>query len=157
MLRGAFGFIWRHLPPGVRRWSMRATQARFTVTAAAIILDNQGQVLLLKHRFRAGSGWGMPGGFIKPGEQPEEALRRELQEETGLRLETLQIFAARSFKRPRQIEIVYLGRANARGTPQSIEIETLGWFRPDSLPSGLPFDQQRLIERAVANGANAVD
>jgi len=47
------------MPPRIRRWSMRATQTRFTVTAGALIFSDRGQVLLLKHRFRAGSGWGM--------------------------------------------------------------------------------------------------
>ena len=63
---------------------MRATHPRFTVTAGAIIFNNAGEILLLKHRFRAGSGWGLPGGFLEAGEQPVDALRRELREEIGL-------------------------------------------------------------------------
>ncbi|MEP6912843.1 MAG: NUDIX hydrolase, partial [bacterium] len=63
---------------------MRVSHPRFAVTAGAVITDNQGRVLLLKHRFRPGTGWGMPGGFMQEGEQPEEALRRDLREEVGL-------------------------------------------------------------------------
>ena len=59
---------------------MRLTHARFTVTAGALIFNDAGKVLLLKHRFRAGSGWGLPGGFLEAGEQPVEALKRELWE-----------------------------------------------------------------------------
>ena len=62
----------------MRRWSMRLTHARFTVTAGGLIFNDAGEILLLKHRFRAGSGWGLPGGFIEAGEQPIDALRREL-------------------------------------------------------------------------------
>ena len=66
---------------------MRFTHARFTVTAGAVIFNDKGEVLLLKHRFRAGSGWGLPGGFMETDEQPIDALRRELREEIGLEVE----------------------------------------------------------------------
>jgi NAD+ diphosphatase len=112
---------------------------------------------LLKHLFRAGSGWGLPGGFIEPGEQPLEALKRELREEIGLEVDNLEIFAARSFKKPRQIEILFRGCANGSVQPQSVEVERAGWFSLTSLPTGLPRDQRRLVESAVLVGANQRD
>ena len=149
--------MWRALPPRVRRWSMRATQTRFTVTAGAVIFDDEGQVLLLKHRFRAGSGWGLPGGFLEPGEHPEQALRRELREEIDLEVRQVEIFTARSFKRPRQVEILFRCRAHGAVKPQTIEIEQAEWFSVQSLPAGLPNDQRLLIERATSYGANGRD
>ena len=128
---------------------MRLTNTRFTVTAGAIILNKEGKVLLLKHYFRAGSGWGIPGGFMTSGEQPIETLRRELQEEIGLELDDVEIFWARSFKRPRQVEILFRAISSAEPEPQSMEVESASWFALDALPSGLPSDQKRLIERAV--------
>jgi mutator protein MutT len=127
---------------------MRLTQTRFTVTAGAIIFNDAGDVLLLKHRFRAGSGWGIPGGFIEAGEQPEQALRRELGEEIGLEVEQLEIFTARSFKKPRQVEVLFRGRANVEVKPKTMEVERAEWFSLRSLPAGLPKDQRVLIERA---------
>jgi mutator protein MutT len=140
--------MWRALPPRMRRWSMRATQARFTVTAGALIFNDAGEVLLLKHRFRAGSGWGIPGGFLEAGEQPEEALRRELREEVGLEITEVELFTSRTFKKPRQVEILFRCHANANVKPQTIEVERAEWFSTCSLPSGLPQDQRLLIERA---------
>ena len=136
---------------------MRATQTRFTVTAGAVIFNDEGQVLLLKHRFRAGSGWGIPGGFLELGEQPEEALRRELREEIGLEVQHVEIFTSRSFKRPRQVEILFRCRANAEVRSKTIEVERAEWFSVHSLPAGLPNDQRLLIERATSDGANARD
>ena len=128
---------------------MRLTHTRFTVTAGAVIFNDQKQVLLLKHRFRAGSGWGLPGGFLERGEQPIDALRRELREEIGLELEDVEIFAARSFKKPKQVEVLFRARANANVKSLTMEVERAEWFSTDSLPEGLPRDQRRYVERAA--------
>ncbi|WP_155128364.1 NUDIX domain-containing protein [[Actinomadura] parvosata] len=49
------------------------------------------EVLLVRHRRR---GWVPPGGRVEPGESPREAARRELYEETGVRVELLDVPAA---------------------------------------------------------------
>ena len=128
---------------------MRFTHTRFTVTAGAVIFNDQKQVLLLKHRFRAGSGWGLPGGFLEQGEQPIDALRRELREEIGLELEDVEIFASRSFEKPKQVEVLFRARANANVKPLAMEVERAEWFSIDSLPEGLPRDQRVYVERAA--------
>src|ERR1044071_5215584 len=97
----------------MRRWTMRLAHTRFTVTAGAVIFNDKGEVLLLKHRFRAGSGWGVPGGFMEKGEQPIDALRRELREEIALEVDDVKVFAARSFKKPKQVEVLFRARERA--------------------------------------------
>jgi 8-oxo-dGTP diphosphatase len=141
--------IWRKLPARIRRWTMHIAHTHFTVTAGAVIVNDQNQVLLLKHRFRAGSGWGLPGGFLEKGEQPVDALRRELREEIGLEVEDVEVFAARSFKKPKQVEVLFRCRANGNVKPQTIEVERAEWFSIDSLPEGLPRDQRRYVELAA--------
>ena len=141
--------LWHGLPQSLRLLMLRFTNARFTVTAGAIIFNEHDQVLLLKHPFRAGSGWGLPGGFLKHGEQPIEALRRELEEEIKLPINHVEIFYARSFRRPKQIEILFTAETHALPTPQSIEVESAVWFDTQELPAGLPKDQKELVERAV--------
>ena len=136
---------------------MRATQAQFTVTAGALVFNDAGQVLLLKHRFRAGSGWGIPGGFLETGEHAEQALRRELREEIGLTVHEVEIFTSRTFKQPQQVEILFRCRASGAVKPQTIEVERAEWFSIQSLPDGLPQDQRLLIERATSYGANGRD
>jgi 8-oxo-dGTP diphosphatase len=152
MLTEFLGTIWRRLPGGVRRRLVRIGQRRFTVTAGAIIFDDDGRVLLLEHVFRPDSGWGIPGGFLSQGEQPETALRRELREEIGVELEDVEMLLARTLRGPRQIEIYF--RARAIGTPQpcSFEIRTAEWFSLDKLPAELSKDQRRLIQRALSVG-----
>ena len=128
---------------------MRLAHARFTVTAGAVIFNDKGEVLLLKHRFRAGSGWGCPGGFLEAGEQPIEALRRELREEIALEVDDVKVLAVRSFKKPKQVEVLFRARANAQVRSHTMEVERAEWFALDSLPEGLPRDQRVYIERAA--------
>ena len=56
--------------------------------ALGIILDdNRSKILLVKRRDVP--VWVLPGGGIDPGESPEEAVRREIKEETGLEVEVV--------------------------------------------------------------------
>ena len=153
MLIELLGKFWRRLPKQFRRWGVLLTESRFTVTVGAVITDQAGRILLLQHRFRpgqqAGGGWGIPGGFVKTGEQPEAAIRRELREEIGLELESLTIAFVRALERYRQIEIIFRCSAKTEVQTQSREISRAEWFTPDDLPPGLSDDQRNLIERAV--------
>src|SRR5882724_2352885 len=154
MLSDLLGAIWRRAPKALRRWTVRLAHPRFAVTAGAIVTDNRGRVLLLKHRFRPGSGWGLPGGFIERGEQPGEALRRELREEVGLEVAELKLFAVRAFRTPKQVEIVFMAQAIGSPDELNFEIQEAGWFLPGEFPKELPRDQTELIKRALNDGAS---
>jgi mutator protein MutT len=52
--------------------------------AAAFILNEQGKILLQKRE--DSHKWGLPGGAIELGESAEDAMHREVLEETGLRV-----------------------------------------------------------------------
>jgi ADP-ribose pyrophosphatase YjhB (NUDIX family) len=151
MLQTLLGKIWRHTPATLRRLSVRLIEPRFRVTAGAVIVDEAGRVLLLKHVLRKGSGWGIPGGFLEQKEQPEEAIRRELREEVGLELKSVRIAFARTLEKFHQVEIIYLCRPsnNSEPVPRSIEISQVEWFQTDALPPELSAEQHRLIHRAL--------
>jgi 8-oxo-dGTP diphosphatase len=51
----------------------------------AIVLDDADRVLLVRFVFPHRTLWACPGGGIEPGESEEQAVRRELAEEAGLR------------------------------------------------------------------------
>ena len=51
--------------------------------AAAVVRDDDGKVLLVKHSYGA-LNWEIPGGGAQPGESPVETAVREVREETGL-------------------------------------------------------------------------
>ncbi|TDU06501.1 ADP-ribose pyrophosphatase YjhB (NUDIX family) [Streptomyces sp. 846.5] len=56
-------------------------------STTAVVTDHQDRMLLLRrHRFITDSwGWEVPAGWSDPGEDPEQAIRREIEEETGWR------------------------------------------------------------------------
>ncbi|HEX9917591.1 MAG TPA: NUDIX domain-containing protein [Pyrinomonadaceae bacterium] len=153
------GTLWRVSPRRVRRWGVWLAEPRFMVTVGAIVLDDGGRVLLLQHEFRTGSGWGIPGGFIEAGEQPLEALRRELREEIGVELDAVELVRVRTLRRPQQVEIHFRCRLRkgANAQPRSMEINRVGWFEADALPPELSRDQRRIIEDALAGGANPAE
>src|SRR5437870_251584 len=155
MLKDFFGALWRFTPKGVRRRAVRTAQRRFTVTAGAFIFDDEGRILLLEHVFRPDSCWGIPGGFVGAGEQPEAAVRRELHEEAGLELTDVELLFARTLRRPRQLEIYFRARAINSPQPCSFEIKGAAWFAIDGLPDDLSRDQRRLIQRALGVGENS--
>ena len=63
---------------------------------AAAVIVRDGRVLMVHERSRRSGGgewWTLPGGGLEPGETPEEAVRREVFEETGLVVRELTPFA----------------------------------------------------------------
>jgi 8-oxo-dGTP diphosphatase len=157
MLNDLLGAIWRRVPKRLRRLTVRLSHPRFAVTAGAVITDDRGRVLLLKHRFRPGTGWGIPGGYIEKGEQPEAAIRRELREEAGLEVENLALVTTRTFRKPKQIEIVFRCRAVGEVDQLNYEIQKAAWFSPNELPGELPKDQHQMIKRALSDGVSPHD
>lgn len=136
------------MPAAFRRSITRFTQQKFTVSAAVVVLNAQSEVLLLNHVLRPHSGWGLPGGFVDRGEQPEEAVRRELREETGIEMDNLRMLGVRVLAR--HVEILFAAASSGSAAVRSHEILELGWFSAASAPAGLPRVQHELIKKVLS-------
>lgn len=121
-------------------------------TASALI-ERDGRLLLLRRRQAPYHGWwDTPGGFLEPGEPPEEGMRREVREETGLEVaprELLGIFMDVYRHGPAPTPTLNLFyRADVIGGQERGSHETTAprWFAPDELPARIAFE---CVRRAV--------
>jgi 8-oxo-dGTP diphosphatase len=120
------------------------------VSVAGVVRDDRGRVLLLRHRFWPEGSWGLPGGYAHGGERLEDALERELREETGCRIETPRLLRVNSGYRFR-VEVVFTARLAAGPTAlDESEVLAAGLFSPDALPPGLLRSHRELIVLALA-------
>ena len=137
------------------RWQRRIldrTQPRFLVGVVGLGVTRDGRLLLARHRFGAPE-WRFLGGFLTPGERVEDALAREVREETGLEIEVGPILEATQGYRWRRVEIVFAYRPAGGSERLSDEVIELRAFDPGALPQ-IRADHRGLIER---HAAGAVD
>lgn len=112
-------------------------------------------VLLIKRKYEPFKGmWAIPGGFVLQDESLEEAVERELKEETGVEINYLeQLYTFGSPKRDprsRVVSIAYFGlvHPNAFDIFAATDAEEVQWYTIDKLPQ-LSFDHQEILQFAI--------
>ncbi len=110
--------------------------------------------------------WHMPGGGIDPGEQPVEALSRELREETGLELAGARLLDARTYAVRRNgvswsLTALFYVVALQDGAPSMTEIDgstdAVAWIpladlQDDTMLSPAAADALHILEQAQSAG-----
>jgi 8-oxo-dGTP diphosphatase len=140
--------IWRILPAWMERLASAILRPRYHVPAGALIINEQGQILLCKHTYRRLHPWGLPGGDVKYGEDPAEAVRRELCEETGLSVQEVRLRLVESSQEYRKITLTYLCSGVSGTFKPSDEVSMIHYFQVDALPD-LSTEQRITIEEAL--------
>lgn len=135
------------MPRRLRLEAVRLTQKKFTVSAVAVVVNEEGKILLLDHFLRPGASWALPGGFIEANEQPEAAIKREIREETTLRLENVELLGVRTIDR--HIEILFRAEASGKPVPNSAEIKTAGWFSIEEMPAETAEIQKQIVRKVL--------
>jgi len=149
-LFGLLGFLQRHSREASR-------EDRPVATVGALIFGEGGRVLLVQtHKWS--DLWGIPGGKIRRGERAEEALRREVKEETGLDLvdvryvETQDCIDCPEFFRPEHFLLMnYTATAVAGEVALNDEASRHVWIDGREALSALPLNTptRRLMERVL--------
>ncbi len=101
---------------------------KYTVGA---IIENNGKILLIKRNHEPfNQYWGLPGGHIDKEENAEQAIIREVKEETNLDFKPkFLLFAEEKFKKIKWHACVYFFSGKARGKVKlSKEHTAFGWF-----------------------------
>jgi 8-oxo-dGTP diphosphatase len=128
---------WGRTPLPVRLFVVRRATPSFHVGALCVIERADGALLLVRNAYR--KGWGFPGGFLKRGETPLDAARRETGEEVGVDVELDHDAKVVVDPEMRRVDVIFTGRSRADSgapgpTPRSTEIVDVGWFLPTALP-----------------------
>jgi 8-oxo-dGTP pyrophosphatase MutT (NUDIX family) len=112
-------------------------QRGLTVGVRAVVVNESGQVFLVRHSYV--SGWHLPGGGVETGETVHEALARELLEEGGitpLAPPALHgVFFNSSASNRDHVAVFVVRDFRQEGGPlHPREITGHGFFAPDALP-----------------------
>ncbi len=126
-----------------------------TVDIVVFALDEEDlQVMLIQRDLAPFEGrWALPGGFVRVDESLEEAGRRELEEETGLKdiyLEQLYTFGeVTRDPRERVVTVAYYALVNLAGHDihASSDARNAAWFSLNDLPE-LAFDHDQILATA---------
>jgi len=140
--------IWREFPFGLQLFITGMLRPRYRVAVAAIIFDDQGRILLCEHTYRKYHPWGVPGGGLEYGERPEDGVRREVREETGLDVQVEKLLYAESAPNNHHVSLIYLCNIVGGIFQQNYEISQTRFFSVNALPKLLS-TEQALIERVT--------
>jgi 8-oxo-dGTP diphosphatase len=117
-----------------------------TVVVAAGVLIEGGRVLLTQRRSgtHLAGAWEFPGGKVDPGEDPREALRRELAEELGIDVtagEILDVTFHRYKEAGKAVLLLFFEATRAPGSPgpRALEVAAFRWaIKADLDPAHFP-------------------
>jgi mutator protein MutT len=138
-----------------------ATPARYNTgynigVGGAVVRHDQ--LLLVRRASRHGRGnWQLPGGFIEPNETIEQAVVREVQEETGVMAEVEAVLGLRSRYDPDSGNGIYvvlvLKPMSGEPVPDGREVDHAGYFTLDEMRqlSPLPPLNWEIAQRVLAS------
>jgi len=131
--------IWRVLPLWLQFLLSRIIRPLFQVFAAAVIFDQNKNILLVKSTYQRFHPWGLPGGSLNYGEHPEGAVLREVWEETGLEIDVEKLLLVNAWL-PDRVGLYYLCRVTGGVFRPSDEVSEFDYFSLDNLPDIRPMD-----------------
>ncbi len=141
--------IWKvlNLPKGVQLFFMRFFQNQFLIGVTGIIFNENNEILLFKHTYRQHS-WSLPGGYLKAGEHPAEALEREIKEESHLIVSVDESLKTRTDRTSSRLDMCYIGVFIGGEFAPSQEVSEYGFFSQNTMPL-LRSNQVFLIDQAL--------
>lgn len=142
------------------RVAARVVAPRHAVGAVGVVFDREGRVLLVEHAFRTDFPWGLPGGWVEPGEEPGAAVKRELREELGLDVavgelvECAVVGRVRTSTHPVHLGLAYACELTSAAGQLSIEALAVAWIDPLNPGRPLsPFQRAAIANASSRRGA----
>lgn len=102
---------------------------------AIVLVRRQDELLLIRKPEWPPGYYSIPSGFCDFGESLEECARREVEEETGIRIKELRYVGSQSWPFPGQLMVGFIAEyAGGEIVVERGELEDAAWFGSDSLP-----------------------
>ena len=123
------------------------------ISPAVIVLVTRGdEVLLQLNSHYKSAHWSLVAGFVDPGESLEEAVRREIREESSLEVGDIRYVTSQTWPFPSNIMIGFRAEyASGDLRPDGEEVLESGWFRRGALP---PIPRKGSIARQMLDAWN---
>ena len=122
----------------------------------AAVIEKQGQILVCQRKrgSRHGLKWEFPGGKVEAGEEPRDALARELREELAIdaRIGKEMVRYEHAYPGRDPILLIFFRVTEFTGIPANIVFETMEWATPDRLPGFDFLDGDLDFVRRLARG-----
>lgn len=117
------------------------------IAIIVLIKREPGELLLVRAKNFKGHYMGLVAGFVETGETLEQAVEREVSEETGLKIQNLKYFKSQIWPFPSNLMAAFVADYHS-GTLrlQQSELADGGWFTRDTLP---PLPDQASIARQM--------
>ena len=129
----------RHPDPNERAMCCPKCGMRYypQITPAVIVLVKKGdKILLQRNTHYKLPHWSLVAGFLDPAETFEEAVRREIREESSLEVSHIRYFGSQTWPFPSNLMVGFVADwVSGEPTPDGEEIVESGWFGRDNLPS----------------------
>jgi ADP-ribose pyrophosphatase YjhB (NUDIX family) len=125
--------IWRVLPLRIQIILSRIIRPLFQVFAAGVIFNQDNRILLVKSTYQRFHPWGLPGGSLDYGESPEDAVKREVWEETGLIVEIKRFLLVKTWS-PDRVGMYYLCEITGGEIHPTDEVSEADFFSLNGLP-----------------------
>ncbi len=107
------------------------------ISPAVIVQVTRGdRILLGRSRRHPRGSYSVLAGFVDPGERLEDAVRREVEEESGVRVRDIRYFGSQPWPFPDSLMVGFTAICDGDGTilNRDDELEDVGWFAADALP-----------------------
>lgn len=99
----------------------------FSTCVIVLVTDGEGKVVLLRQNYISTQYFNLVSGYIKPKETAEETAYREVEEEIGLKLTSLQFTFTRWFDKKDMLMIGFIGQTDERELKLSGEVDGAIW------------------------------
>ena len=122
--------------------------------ATAALIWRDGKILLALRRpgRHMGPKWELPGGKVDPGEDPRDALRRELEEEFGVQAQIGECLGSTRFRQEALDLLILLFRINRLDEePVLREHQAIRWVEPEKVEHFDLVDSDRRLLRKYRN------